>query len=120
MQTMSMLKVEYFYRELNQLAEYDVNCFKRASNHLSLVNALHEDSSLARTIFCVDRDSQKLSRTPKLIHTMTCVITYERQGRIEVALQMDGPFKLKERNQTRHSGDFMFKTCGFIWRCRTP
>ena len=62
MRTMPLLKVEYFYRELQQLAEYDVNSFKRASNLLLLVDAVREDSSLVRTIFCVYGDSQKSSR----------------------------------------------------------
>ena len=64
MRTMPLLKVEYFYRELQQLAEYDINSFKRAANLFLLVDAVHEDHHWFALFFaCTDyRDSQQSSR----------------------------------------------------------
>ena len=93
MRTMSMLKVEYFYRELNQLAEYDVNSFKRASNLLLLVDAVHEDHHWFALFFACMETLKSHHASPGLNYSRPCVITLVRKGRIDATLQMHGPFK---------------------------
>ena len=93
MGTMPLLKVEHFYRELQQLAEYDVNSFKGQvifSYWWMQCGKIHHWFAL---FFACMETLKSHHASPGLNYSRPCVITLVRKGRIDATLQMYGPFK---------------------------